>query len=260
MKLENKNVLVFAATGAIGSAAARQLSSAGATVWLSARDQGRLNALAQAIHNDGGRAKVDVVDATDETEVARYVDRIAEDGPIDAAFNAIGVHVSKGGWARPSSTVTEDLFRPSFEVIVWSQFLTARTAATHMSVTAGSAILLSASVSAYPTPCMATIAAASGAVEALTRNLAAEYRSSGIRVNCVRAGGMSETRMIQETGAHYTAHVPTAANRTAQPPKPPPARQLTVADTARVVAFLASDDSSGINGQTLTVDAGHALG
>lgn len=215
MPLADKNVLVFAATGAIGGATARRLSAAGATVWLSARDHAALSALAQTIQSDGGQANVDVVDATDETQVARYVERVAEHGPVDAVFNPIGLHVAEGGWARPSSTVTQDLFQPSFEVIVWSQFLTTRTAATHMSGTAGSAILLSASVSAYPTPCMATIAAASGAVEALARNLAAEYRASGIRVNCVRAGGMSETRMIQETGAHYTTHVPAAADQTA---------------------------------------------
>lgn len=183
MPVENKNVLVFAATGAIGSAAARQLAAAGATVWLSARDHTALEALAKTIHNDGGQANVDVVDATDETQVARYVDRVAEHGPIGAVFNPIGLHVTEGGWARPSSTVTQDLFQRPIDVIVWSQFLTARTAATHMSSTGGSVILLSASVSTYPTPCMATIAAASGAVEALARNLAAEYRPSGIRVN-----------------------------------------------------------------------------
>lgn len=66
--------------------------------------------------------------------------------------------------------------------------------------------------------------------------------------------------MIQETGAHFTAHVPTTADQTAQPPKPAPSRRLTVADTANTVAFLASNDSAGINGQILTVDAGYSLG
>lgn len=253
MPLKDKNVIVFAATGAIGSATARRLSTAGATVWLSGRDHAALNALSQTVKSDGGRANVEVVDATDETDVVRYVDRVAERSPIDAVFNPIGLHVTEGGWARPSSTVTRELFQRPFEVIVWSQFLTTRAAAAHMSGTGGSAILLSASLGAYPTPFMATIAAASGAVEALARNLAAEYRTSGVRVNCVRAGGMSETRMIQETGAHYTAHVPAAVDQPPPLPKPPP-RQLTVADTAATVAFLASNDSAGINGRRLVAN------
>lgn len=91
MLLLDKHVLVFAATGAIGSGVARTFAREGAHVWLSGRDEAALGALADAIKADGGTATADVVDATNPHAVSAYVDRVATTtGRIDTVFNAIG--------------------------------------------------------------------------------------------------------------------------------------------------------------------------
>jgi 3-oxoacyl-[acyl-carrier protein] reductase len=77
-----------------------------------------------------------------------------------------------------------------------------------------------------------------------------------VRVNCVRGSAMPETRTIQETGAGQ------AKLRGAPPsfPVPPLGRPITVAETANAAVFLASDASSGMTGQTVTVCAGQFVG
>ena len=104
---------------------------------------------------------------------------------------------------------------------------------------------------------MSGITAACGAVEALTRTLAAEYGRLGIRVNCVRAGGMPETRTIRETAASMAQ---TMGGTSAEAGKSTVAnvlgRPLRVEETAQTIAFVASDQASGIAGQVINVCAG----
>jgi 3-oxoacyl-[acyl-carrier protein] reductase len=115
----------------------------------------------------------------------------------------------------------------------------------------GSIVMLSATLSGMTAQHMAGISAACGAVESLTRALAGDFGPAGIRVNCVRASAMPETRTIQETSAGVIA--------LGSPPQmaiPPLGRPITVTETANAVAFLASDAASGITGQIVTVCVG----
>ena len=104
----------------------------------------------------------------------------------------------------------------------------------------------------------ALIFAATGAIgSAVARRLAAEFGPAGVRVNCVRAAGMPETRTIRETVARMSR----TTGRTSQE-----AEQRTVAnvlqrpvrvdETARTVAYVASDYASGVVGQVINVCAG----
>lgn len=110
MMLPEKNALVFAATGAIGSAVARTFAKEGARVWLSARNGGALEKLADAITTNGGTATADVVDATDPDAVTAYVDQVARRaGRIDVVFNAIGPPPYELGYPARSTTQNLDL-------------------------------------------------------------------------------------------------------------------------------------------------------
>lgn len=252
MLLQNKTAIVFAATGAIGSAVARRFAAEGARLFVSGRDRGAVNRLGEELG-----APWRVADATREDHVSALLDHAtSETGGVDVVFNAIGLRPLKADYATPSTAIELEKFALPLRVIVGSQFLTARAAARHMvRQRRGAIVLLSASLSALFIPFMSGITAACGAVEALTRTLAAEFGSAGVRVNCVRAGGMPETRTIQETLANMTATTGTPesgrrmeANVLARP--------VLVAETADAVAYVASDRASGIAGQVINVCAG----
>jgi 3-oxoacyl-[acyl-carrier protein] reductase len=120
----------------------------------------------------------------------------------------------------------------------------------------GAIVTLSATLSGMTAANMAVISATCGAIEAMTRSLAGEFGRAGVRVNCVRGSAMPETRTIQETMA---GQVRIFGER---PPMslPPLGRPIFVAETASKAAFLASDASSGMTGQVVTVCAGAFVG
>jgi 3-oxoacyl-[acyl-carrier protein] reductase len=258
MLLDSKNVLVFAATGAIGSAAARTFAHEGAHVWISGRNQAALEALVGEIRAAGGLVDCDMVDATDDEAVQAYVARVAQDaGSIDGVFNAIGGHPADLGYPALTATQPLDQFLLPMQRIVGSQFLTARAAAHYMTQQGhGAIVTLSATLSGMTAQNMAGISAACSAIEGMTRALAGDFGASNVRVNCVRGSAMPETRTIQETvGGQITL--------TGQPPQmslPPLGRPITVQETVNTAAFLLSDAASGMTGQVVTVCAGAFVG
>ena len=254
MLLNNKNALILAAGSAIGSAVARRLAVEGARVYLSGRSAPPVEALARDLGVPWA-----CVDATNEEAVTAWVDGIAaQAGGIDVVFNAIGPRAADASYATTSTTIPYDRFLLPLTLIPGSQFLTARAAARHMLPRGrGTIVFLSASLTGQFVPFMSGITAACGAVEALSRTLAAEFGPSGIRVNCVRAGGMPETRTIQETTANMAktmaitpgdASGPTTANVLKRP--------LRLEEMTAAVAWVASDLASGVTGQVVNVCAG----
>ena len=252
--LVDKNVLVFAASGAVAGAVARTCAAQGATVWASARRGEAAEELAAEIVGTGGRAHAAEVDATDAEAVARHVGEVVDRaGGVDAVFNGIGGRPADLRYPARLADLDLDGFLTPLRVIVGSQFLTSRAAGLAMAERGhGSVVTLSATLSGMAAAHMANLSAACGAVEALTRSLAGELGPSGIRVNCVRAGAMPETRTIAETGAGQAAITGAAPDFGL----PPLRRPVTLAETAATAAFLASDLSGGTTGQTLTVCAG----
>ncbi|HMR64602.1 MAG TPA: SDR family oxidoreductase, partial [Anaerolineae bacterium] len=188
----------------------------------------------------------------------RYVSRVAEmAGRIDGVFNAIGGRPAELGYPRPVAELPLDEFMLPLNLILGSTYLTSRAAGLQMARQGGGSIItLSATLTGMALANMAGITTVCGAIEALTRSLAGEFGSAGVRVNCVRGSAMPETRTIQETMAGQIAI-------TGQPPQmvmPPLGRPITVSDTAGAVTFLASDLSSGMTGQVITVCAGAFVG
>jgi 3-oxoacyl-[acyl-carrier protein] reductase len=254
MLLQDKTALVFAATGAIGSAVARQFATQGARVFISGRDDVAIKRLGQEVD-----ARWELVDATDEAQVCGYIDRvIGQTERVDVVFNAIGLRAAEAQYATASTGIQFEKFLLPLRVIAGSQFLTARAAARHMvPQRRGAIVMLSASLSGKFVAFMSGITAACGAIEALTRTLAAEFGPAGLRVNCVRAGGMQETRTIQETFANMAMTTGTGPQASGRPTIDNVlGRPLRVEETAATVAFVASERASGITGQVINVCAG----
>jgi NAD(P)-dependent dehydrogenase (short-subunit alcohol dehydrogenase family) len=249
MLLEGKMALVFGASGAVASAVSRRFAAEGATVFVSARDDTAVKQLVEDIIASGGQAQGEHVDSTDPNEIDAYVDRIARaDGGIDIVFNGTGGRPSQLGYPALSTDQAVEDFLAPMRIMVGSQFLTARAAARHMTAAGnGAIVLLSTGLAMSPAPFVAGVSAASAAVEGLTRALAGEFGTTGVRVNCLRATGMPETRTIQETTAGL-------ARLGYQPVfTPRPLGPLTVADTAEAIVLLASDRTAAMTGQVVVL-------
>lgn len=258
MILAGKHILVFAASGAIAGEVARTFAKEGAHVWLSARNPQAVEALAAEIEAVGGKVNADVVDATDPTAVEEYVERVVSNvGQVHGVFNGIGGRPEDLGYPDFSTTQSLEHFMRPLNIILGSQFLTARTVGKYMIQQGhGVIVTLSATLSGTTAVYMTGISAACGAIEAMTRALAGEFGPHGIRVNCVRGSAMPETRTIQETIAGQMR----LSDKAPMMGLPPLGRPITVAETATTAAFLASDLASGMTGQVVTVCGGAFVG
>lgn len=248
--LDGKTVVIFAATGAIGSSVAAAAEAQGATVFASGQRESSVSEHA----SPQSTISWDVVDATNRTQVQSHLDQVIDQtGGIDAIFNGIGGRPHLLGYPEPVEALTLAKFMIPLERIVGSTFITSGEAALRMAPAGkGSIVTLSATLSSMTAARMSNISAACAAVEGLTRSLAGEFGPDGVRVNCVRGSAMPETRTIQETAAEQAAQ----AGEPLSFAVPPLGRPVTVAETASTAVFLMSDLASGTTGQTLTVCAG----
>lgn len=254
MILRDRTALILGAGGAIGAAVARRMAEGGARLFLGGRSAETLEPVARELD-----AAWRVIDGTDEVSVAAWFDDVAQlTGDVDVVFNAIGPRAAVAGYAQPSTALPLEQFMLPLRLIATSQFISARVAARHMLPRGrGSIVFLSASLTGQFIPFMAGVTAACGAVEATSRTLAAEFGPAGVRVNCVRAGGMSETRTIIETTARMALALGTPAESSEGSTQATVLRRsVRLEETARVVAWLASDEASGITGQIVNVCAG----
>jgi NAD(P)-dependent dehydrogenase (short-subunit alcohol dehydrogenase family) len=261
MLLKNKNVVIFAATGDIGRAFSQVAAREGANVYLSGRDEERVMVLADTLRSSGATVRGTRVDATDEVAVERYLMALEGVG-VDVVFNAIGIRAAEGGYGTPAESLPLESFMRPVEVHLGSQFLTSRLAARQMRARKkGVIVTLSASLGKEARPFMSGVSAACGAIEAMTRALAAELSPAGVRVVCVRPGAMFETRTIQETirANAATAGVPEAAFKEAIRMGALMQRAVTVEETANIVALVASDHASCLTGQVVDASCGMVL-
>lgn len=255
LPLAGKNAAVFAASGAVGAAVARRLATHGARVHVSAR---RLDAVAALAREIGATSAV--VDATHETEIDRWIDDIVKGaGSVDVVVNAIGPRADEAQYAVPATALPYDSFLLPLTLIAGSQFLTSRAAARRMLIQGhGAIVMVSASLSGLFVPFMPGITAACGAVEALTRTMAAEFAHAGVRINCVRAGSMPKTRTILETSARMARALHMDAEEFRRGPTMGNIRRmpLSVDELAAAVAWVASEGASGMHGQVINVCGG----
>lgn len=258
--LEGKVALVFAAGGSVGRAVSGAFLKHGARVYMSGRTIGTVSAAARVV-DPRGAAQCAEVDATDEAAVVRYVDDVQREAQrIDVVFNAIGS--SRVPVVMPATDVGIEVFMDYMATMVRSQFLTARVAARHMLPNrSGTVILLGATPAKGVAPLLPGPSAGHAAVEGLARCLANEWGPHGVRVTAVRSGGMQETRNIRGVLSQFAAlqgvatdDVMRATNERALLRRTP-----TLAETANVVAFLASDMATSITGAIVNASCGEVV-
>jgi 3-oxoacyl-[acyl-carrier protein] reductase len=244
--LNGKVAVVTGASKGIGAAVAKSFSAAGAAVVVnysfSKDDADRVVADIKA---RGGRAIAIPGDVANAADVARL---FAE---TKKAFGTVDVVVNNAGVARfqPLEEITEDEFHREFNINVLGTILVTKEAVKHFGPNGGSVINLS-SIASGGEPDAAIYSGTKGAVEAITRALAAELGPRKIRVNAIAPGVIETegTRRLGIVGGDFEkeAIARTPLGRIGQPD-----------DVARVAVFLASDDSGWISGERLAVSGGH---
>jgi 3-oxoacyl-[acyl-carrier protein] reductase len=192
VQLPGKNAVVYGAAGAMGSAVARAFAQEGATVFLAGRTLAKLDKVAEEIRSAGGLAETAQVDAMDQASVAAHADQVVSSaGSIDISFNAISFPVVQG---VPLVEMPLEDFMAPVTAACRTHFITATTAARHMTAQgSGVIVLLSATASLESRHQMGGFNLACAGIEALTRSLAGEVGRQGVRVVALRPNFTPET-------------------------------------------------------------------
>jgi NAD(P)-dependent dehydrogenase (short-subunit alcohol dehydrogenase family) len=257
--LTRKVAIVTGAGRGIGRAIAQRLAAEGAAVALTARTEAELGLTAKGIESAGGRAAFVAADASRDEDCRRIVDFARK------TFGAVHILVNNAGIYGPVKAVEEITPEEWDEVMAVNlrgPFQLARAVLPAMYAQRSGVIVNIASVAAKAAfGWNGPYAASKAGVVALTRTLAAEAASKGVRVNAVSPGPVPETIMSQELGRRLAEYFRGDAKEMfAQMLKGIlQGRPQTAGEIAAAVAFLASDESSAITGQTLNVDGGMAF-
>ena len=245
-KLEGKVTLITGGTSGIGLATAKSFIAEGAYVFITGRRQPELDAAVNAMGENITAVQSDVSNMADLDRLFAAIKQ--KQGRLDVVFANAG-----GGEIAPLGAITEEHFDKTFNTNVKGLLFTVQKALPLMP--AGAAIILNASTaSAVGTPAFSVYSATKAAVRSFARNWTLDLKDRHIRVNAVSPGvvptpgydhlGLSDEQM-QEFITSQAANIPLG-------------RVGTPDEIAKAVVFLASDDSSFVNGIELFVDGGMA--
>lgn len=242
------NVLITGASRGIGAAAARLFAREGWGVAINYNSsRSEAEALASELSAPEARALPIRTDVSDPAQAERLV-REAEGalGPLDAV-------ICNAGIALPQQLLTDttpEQWRRLMSVDLDGVFYTLRAAIPAMvRRKRGSIVAVSSMWGVTGGSCEAPYSAAKAGVIGLTKALARELGPSNIRVNCVAPGVV---------GTEMNAHL-SPGDLAALGEEAPLGRVGTPEEIARAILFLASDRSSFITGQVLSVDGGMVI-
>jgi 3-oxoacyl-[acyl-carrier protein] reductase len=250
MRFERRNVLVTGGASGIGLAIAREFLGEGARVLVADLDREGLAALPDRVdHPD----RLEVV----ETDLAAP-GAAGELGELaDDRLDGLDVLVNNAGLMRqaPVLEIDEDEWDELFAVNLRAVFFLTQAVARRMAARRRGAVVSISSVNAFRNESPeAHYNATKAGIVAVMRSFANELGHLGLRFNCVAPG---ET-VSAEVAATYTDD---DRRRTRNYLQRVPLRRVAVpAEQARVVLFLASDDASYVNGETIVADGGELSG
>ena len=245
--LKGKVAVVTGASKGIGAAIAKGLSAAGAAVVVNySSSKEEADRVVADIKTKGGKAVAIKGDVAKAADMRRLFDETEKAfGTLDVLVNNAGVYTS----SQPLEDITEDEFHREFNINVLGTILATKEAVKHFGPNGGSVINISSIASAGEAQA-AIYSGTKGAVDAITRGLAAELGPRKIRVNAIAPGGV-------ETEGTHNAGIIGSDFEKAMIAGTPLGRIGQPDDIARVAVFLASDDSAWLTGERLTASGGH---
>ena len=247
-KLENKVALVTSGTRGIGLQCVKTLAENGATVYIAARRLDAANEICEELSKLNYRVKSVYFDATkEETYTSMIEDVINDIGKLDILVNNYGSTDAK----KDGNLVDgdEETFFYTLNTNVKSVYIPCKVAIPYMIKNGGGSIVNISSIgSILPDLSRIGYCVSKAAVNSLTENIAVQYARDNIRCNAALPGIIATDAALKNMSKEFIDvflnHVPII--RLGQPK-----------DIAEAVLFLASDDSSFITGETLSVAGGY---
>jgi 3-oxoacyl-[acyl-carrier protein] reductase len=242
--LHGKIAFVTGSARRIGRAIALELARSGADVVVHARAaRAEAEAVAQEIRDLGQRAMTTLGDVSDEAAVRRMFSEVAANfGGMDIMVNNAAVRGEHG-----FLDMSLEEWRRVNTVIMEGSFLCSREALKQMIPRQGGTIINIGGVSAHiGAGQRAHVAAAKAGLLGLTRSLAVEFASAGVRVNCVVPGQIGGPRSVD---AGPIPKMPRNATTLV-------GRMGRVEEVAHCVRSLCVPDGAFITGQTIHVNGG----
>jgi len=245
-KLEGKVAVITGGSSGIGLATAKKFVEEGAYVFITGRRQGELDKARVEIGKNVTAVQGDVANLADIDKLYEVVK--TEKGVVDVVFANAGFveHAVLG-------SISVEHYTKTFDINVRGVLFTVQNALPLM-IRGGSIIVTSSIVGVKGIPAHGAYAGTKAAVRAFVRTWAAEFKDRGIRANTLSPGA-TETPIID--GQFATKEQADGA-RAVFESMTPLGRMGRAEELASAALFLASDDSSYVNGIDLQVDGGLA--
>ena len=242
-RLDGKVALVTGASQGIGEAIAKMLAKQGALVVCAARTEAKLNAVAEAIRTEGGKADVVVMDLSSTESIKAAVAATVE------RHGAIHILVNNAGITRDKLLI--QMKEEDWDAVIDTNLkgaYTAIQAATKpmMKQRWGRIVNIASVVGQMGNAGQANYVAAKAGLIGLTKSVGRELASRNVTANAVTPGYI-ETDMTsglsEEVKAEFTKQIPLG-------------RMGSPADIAAAVVFLCSDEAAYVTGQVISVNGG----
>jgi NAD(P)-dependent dehydrogenase (short-subunit alcohol dehydrogenase family) len=257
MQLAEKVALVTGAGSGIGEAAAKLFAEEGARVGCLGRSEEELDSVVSEIQSKGGKAVTLVADISKPDQMERAVQKLADQwGRLDIVFANAGIN---GVWA-PLEDLTPEEWNKTIDINLTGTFLTVKYAVPHLKKQGGSVIVTSSvnGTRMFSNTGATAYACTKAAQVAFTKMVALELAEHKVRVNVICPGAI-ETEIQENTQERNLEEV--------REPVEFPEGKIPLTDgksgtseqVAKLVLFLASDNSDHITGTEMWIDGGQSL-